>query len=77
MRDKRFELEIDRRLRDAEDRFRVGQVAAIVGTRLTVITSGGGSLTIPRLSTWTPVAGDIVLLAVTPAGWIALGKVLP
>lgn len=77
MRDKRLEQEIERRLADAQDNFRVGQVSAVVGSRLTVITSGGGALTIPRLSTWTPVAGDIVLLAVTPAGWVALGKILP
>ena len=73
----RFLEEIDRRLADALEQHRVGQVSAVVGSRLTVITSGGASLTVPRLTTWTPAAGDIVLLAVTPAGWIAIGKILP
>lgn len=77
MRDNRFEREIERRLQEAKEQFRVGQITAVVGSRLTVVTSGGAALTIPRLSTWTPVVGDIVLLAVTPAGWVALGKILP
>ena len=77
MRSNRLQVEIERRLAEVAENFAVGQVAAIVGTRLTVITTGGGALTIPRMSTWTPVVGDMVLLAITPAGWIALGKILP
>lgn len=73
----RFEYEIDQRLTEVAERHRVGTVSVVVGSRLTVITTGGASMTIPRLSTWTPVAGDIVLIALTPAGWIALGKILP
>lgn len=73
----RFELEIDRRIRESLEQHRVGQVVTVVGSKLTVLTSGGATLTVSRLSTWTPVAGDIVLLAVTTAGWIALGKILP
>lgn len=73
----RFEVEIEQRINDVAERHRIGQVSAVVGSRLTVITSGGASITIPRLNTWTPLAGDIVLLAVTPAGWIAIGKILP
>jgi hypothetical protein len=73
----RFELEIDRRLDEVREQHRIGQVSAIVGSKLTVTTSGGASITVPRLTTWTPANGDIVLLAVTPAGWIAVGKILP
>lgn len=73
----RFEYEINERIAEAAERHRVGTVSAVVGSKLTVITSGGATLTIPRLSTWTPIAGDIVLIALTPAGWIALGKILP
>lgn len=72
----RFEREIDRRIAEASEQHRVGQVSAVVGNKLTVVTSGGGTLTVSRLNTWTPVAGDIVLLAVTPGGWVALGKIL-
>lgn len=77
MPDKRFETEIDRRLTEAREVHRVGQVSAVVGSKLTVITSGGASITVARLNSWTPLAGDIVLLAVSPAGWIAIGKILP
>jgi hypothetical protein len=73
----RFEREVQQQIADASERHRIGQVSAVVGSKLTVTTSGGASLTIPRLSTWTPAAGDIVLLAITPAGWIAIGKILP
>lgn len=73
----RFELEIDRRIAEAREVHRVGQVTAVVGSKLTIVTSGGATLTVPRLSTWTPAAGDIVLLAITPAGWVAIGKILP
>jgi hypothetical protein len=73
----RLEREIQHQIADAAERHRIGQVSAVVGSKLTVTTSGGASITIPRLTTWTPVAGDIVLLAITPAGWIAIGKILP
>jgi hypothetical protein len=66
---------VDQRLNDVTEQFRVGQVSAIVGNKVTVTTSGGGSPTVPRLATWTPTIGDIVVLALTPGGWIALGKI--
>lgn len=41
-----------------------------------IVTVQGGSMTIPRLSSYTPVTvGDVVLIASTPLGWIALGKI--
>jgi hypothetical protein len=69
------ELVLEARFTEAGQRFRTGQVSAVVGNKVTVVTSGGGSLTIPRLATWTPAGGDIVVIAMTPAGWIALGKI--
>lgn len=77
MANNRLEVAIDDRLNDAMERFRVGQVSAIVGSRLTVVTSGGATMTIPRLATWTPAGADIVLIALTPAGWVAIGKIVP
>lgn len=77
MKENRLEQAIDDRVTEAAERFRVGQVSAVVGSRLTVVTSGGGTMTIPRLSTWTPAAADIVLIALTPAGWVAIGKIVP
>lgn len=70
----RPEQAIDARLTDSLDRFRVGQVSAVVGNKIT-ISLAGGSKSVPRLATWTPAAGDLVLVALTPAGWIALGKI--
>ena len=61
------------RLADNAERFRIGQVSAVAGNKITVVTSGGGSMTIPFLDTWIPTAADIVVIALTPAGWIALG----
>jgi hypothetical protein len=69
------EVAIGARLTEAAERFSIGQVSAVVGTKVTVVTDGGGSLTVPRLSTWTPAGGDLVVLAKTPAGWVALGKI--
>lgn len=71
----RLEKAVDQRLVDTTERFRVGQTSAVVSNKITVTTSGGASLTVPRLATWTPAIGDIVVLALTPAGWIALGKI--
>jgi hypothetical protein len=66
---------IDTRVNDAVETFRVGTVSAVVSNKLTVLTSGGFSVTIPRLATWTPATNDIVVIAMTPAGWVALGKI--
>lgn len=62
------------RLADVADVFAVGQVSAVVSNKVTVSVAGG-SVTIPRLATWTPAALDMVLVAKTAAGWIALGKI--
>lgn len=66
---------MDQRLADAGQQFCVGQVSAVVGNQVTVTTLGGGSMTIPRLATWTPTISDVVVIAMTPAGWVALGKI--
>lgn len=63
------------RLADNAERFRMGQVSAVAGNKITVVTSGGGSMIIPFLDTWIPAAGNVVLIALTPAGWIAIGIV--
>jgi len=67
---------VEQRLADvAGQQFCVGQISALVGSKVTVVTSGGSSLTIPRLATWTPATSDVVVIAMTPAGWVALGKI--
>ena len=66
---------IDLRFTETADRHCVGQVSAVVANKVTVVTTGGASLTIPRLATWTPAMGDYVLIAKTIVGWIALGKI--
>lgn len=49
-------------------------MASIVGNKVSLSISGT-TKTVPRLATWTPVVGDMVLVAVTQYGWIALGKI--
>jgi hypothetical protein len=68
------EVALAMRLADVAEVFAIGQVSAVVSNKVTV-TVQGGSVTIPRLTTWTPVALDMVLIAKTQAGWIALGKI--
>jgi hypothetical protein len=71
----RLDQAVEQRVADASQQFCTGQVTAVVGNKVTVTTLGGASLTIPRLATWTPAANDVVVIAMTPAGWVALGKV--
>lgn len=70
----RIEQAVDARVAEAAERFRVGQISAVVGNKLTVSISGSNR-TIPYMASWTPLTGDIVIVALTPAGWIALGKI--
>ncbi len=71
----RLDQALEQRLIDAGQQFCVGQVTAVVGATVTVITTGGADMTIPRLATWTPATDDVVVIAKTPAGWVALGKI--
>jgi uncharacterized membrane protein len=73
----RFERTIDERIDTARETHRIGWVSTVSGSRLVVITSGGATLTVPRLASCAATGGDVVLLAVTPAGWIAVGKIQP
>lgn len=50
-----------------------GTVSGTSGTKV-VASIKGGSMTIPRLSSYTPVVGDTIIVASTPIGWICLGK---
>lgn len=53
--------------------WRSGTVSGTSGTKV-VVAVQGGSMTIPRLASYTPTIGDAVLIAATPIGWIVLGK---
>lgn len=70
----RTEQAIDLRLADAVDQWRIGQISAVAGNKITVSVAGT-TRTINRLASWTPATGDVVVIAVTPAGWIALCKI--
>lgn len=53
----------------------IGQVTAIATPKVTC-TVAGGSLTLPRLASYTtPAVGDVVLVLATPGAWIVLGKI--
>jgi hypothetical protein len=53
--------------------WRTGTVSGTSGTKV-IVAVQGGSMTIPRLASYTPTNGDTVLIAATPIGWICLGK---
>lgn len=53
--------------------WRSGTVSGTSGTKV-VVAVQGGSMTIPRLASYSPTNGDTVLIASTPIGWICLGK---
>jgi hypothetical protein len=40
-----------------------------------IVTVQNGSMTLPRLASYTPTTGDTVLIAATSIGWIVLGKI--
>lgn len=53
--------------------WRTGTVSGTSGTKV-IVSVQGGSMTIPRLASYSPTTGDAVLIAATPIGWICLGK---
>lgn len=71
----RTDTAVEQRLAQTADHHCIGQVSAVIGNKLTITTTGGATPTIPRLATWTPAIGDIVLVAKTPGGWVAVGKI--
>ncbi|WP_158883990.1 hypothetical protein [Amycolatopsis anabasis] len=55
-------------------RRKVGTVTGVSGTRV-IVSVQGGSLTLPRLASYTPATGDIVHIdATVPGAWLVLGK---
>lgn len=65
---------VEQRIRQlVEGMWKTGTVSATSGTKV-VVTVQGGSLTIPRLASYSPTVNDTVLIAATPIGWICLGK---
>ena len=53
----------------------LGEVTAIAAPKVTVEIAGGGELTLPRLSTYSPTIGDKVqILAMRKGSWFVLGK---
>lgn len=61
------------------ERFREGllKTATVTGTSGTkvVCTVESSSMTLPRLTSYTPVNGDVVLiLCIKPGAWFVIGK---
>lgn len=55
---------------------RVGTVAAITGNLITVTLGDAALERVPRLTSYTPTAGDRVVVLITPAHTaIAIGKI--
>ncbi|MFD6068919.1 hypothetical protein [Amycolatopsis lurida] len=55
-------------------RRKVGTVTGMSGNRV-IVSVQGGSLELPRLTSYTPTAGDVVHIdATVPGAWLVLGK---
>jgi hypothetical protein len=51
-----------------------GTVAGTSGTKV-IVTVQGASLVLPRLTSYTPTVGDVVvILTACPGAWLILGK---
>ncbi|MFC0546939.1 hypothetical protein [Kutzneria chonburiensis] len=49
-------------------------VSGTSGTKV-IVTMQGASLTLPRLTSYTPTVGDVVIvLTAFPGAWLVLGK---
>lgn len=59
--------EVARRIR------RTGTVSGTSGTKV-IVAVDGSSMTLPRLASYTPTVGDIVLIDAAGDGWVVLGK---
>ena len=53
--------------------WRTGTVSGTSGTQV-IVTVDGASHTLPRLASYTPVNGDVVIIAARPGAWLVLGK---
>jgi hypothetical protein len=64
---------VEKRLAELIEELRkVGTVTSTNGTQVTV-TVQGASLTLPRLASYTPTIGDVVIIQ-GPAPYLVLGK---
>lgn len=54
-------------------RRRIGTVTGTSGTKV-IVAVDSSTVTIPRLSSYTPVVGDVVHIDTSGDGWLVLGK---
>ncbi|APU20957.1 hypothetical protein [Actinoalloteichus sp. GBA129-24] len=66
---------IEQRFADATSGLvRTGVVTGTSGTQL-VVTVAGTAMTLPRLVTYTPTVGHVVIILAAPGAWLVLGRV--
>ena len=53
--------------------WRTGTVTGTSGTRV-VVNVDNGSMTLPRLASYTPAVNDVVIIAARPGNWFVVGK---
>ena len=54
---------------------KVGTVSTFTANRV-VVTVNGGTMTLPRMTHYSPTIGDVVQIdATVPDAWVVLGKV--
>lgn len=66
---------LERRFNELRDsQLKTGTVSGTSGQKV-VLTIEGVSMTLPRLTSYTPVNGDVVLiLTLKPGAWFVIGK---
>lgn len=53
--------------------WKTATVSGTSGTKV-IVSVDGGSMTLPRLTSYTPTVGDVVLIAARTGGWFVVGK---
>jgi hypothetical protein len=53
--------------------WKTATVSGTSGTKV-IVSVDGGTMTLPRLTSYTPTTGDVVLLAARSGGWFVVGK---
>jgi hypothetical protein len=54
--------------------WRTGTVTGTSGTQI-IVAVENTSMTLPKLATYTPTVGDVVIIAARPGSWFVLGTI--
>ena len=52
-----------------------GKVRSVTGKKVNVSIKGSDATPLPKLASYSPTAGDVVLVAMMPSGGVVLGAI--